>query len=151
MERVTLVLLMGLGAWAVVWLLGKPLRLLLRVAVGSGVLWLFDSLCGRFGVRLSASAPSLHVMRADIHSTVTPIVGSEKQSEELVDYILGEFEDDPAKLWDSNIFGKSLHELINEGLAAKIAHVSGESGVRFRETLERVINEGSGGMICIIL
>ena len=106
---------------------------------------------GRFGVRLSASAPSLHVMRADIHSTVTPIVGSEKQSEELVDYILGEFEDDPAKLWDSNIFGKSLHELINEGLAAKIAHVSGESGVRFRETLERVINEGSGGMICIIL
>ena len=106
---------------------------------------------GRFGVRLSASAPSLHVMRANIRSTVTPIVGSEKQSEELVDYVLSEFEDDPAKLWDSNIFGKSLNDLINEGLAAKIEHVSGESGARFRETLERVINEGSGGMICIIL
>ena len=106
---------------------------------------------GRFGVRLSAKAPSLHLLRADIQSTVCPIVGSEKQSEELIDYILGEFEDDPARLWSSNIFGKSLYELINEGLASKLEHVTGDAGLHFRDTLERVINEGSGGVICIIL
>ncbi|MBR5868564.1 MAG: stage IV sporulation protein A, partial [Clostridia bacterium] len=99
---------------------------------------------GRFGVKLSASAPSLHLMLTNIESTVCPMVGSEKQSEELVDYLLGEFEDDPQKLWASNIFGKSLSDLINDGLSAKLAHVSGETGQNFRGTLERVINEGSG-------
>ena len=106
---------------------------------------------GRFGVRLSAKAPSVHLLRADIQSTVCPIVGSEKQSEELIDYILGEFEDDPQRLWSSNIFGKSLYELINEGLASKLEHVTGDAGLHFRDTLERVINEGAGGVICIIL
>ena len=106
---------------------------------------------GRFGVKLSASAPSLHLLLTNIESTVCPMVGSEKQSEELVDYLIGEFEDDPQKLWASNIFGKSLSDLINDGLSAKLAHVSGETGQNFRSTLERVINEGSGGMICIIL
>ena len=71
---------------------------------------------GRFGVRLRASAPSLHMIRADIETEVSPIVGTEKQSEELVRYLLDEFESDPSKLWSSNIFGKSLHELVTEGL-----------------------------------
>jgi len=106
---------------------------------------------GRFGVKLSASAPTLHMMKVQISSTVCPIVGSEKQSEELMDNLLGEYEGEEEKLWSSNIFGKSLQELINEGLAQKLDHITDETGQKFRDTLERAINEGSGGMICIIL
>lgn len=76
---------------------------------------------GRYGVRLRASAPSIHLMRADITTEVAPIVGSEKQSEDLVMYLLKEFEDSPEKIWQSNIFGKSLHELVNEGLHNKLS------------------------------
>ncbi len=106
---------------------------------------------GRYGVRLKASAPSIHLMKADITTEVSPIVGSEKQSEDLVMYLLKEFEEDPAKIWDSNIFGKSLHELVNEGLRTKLARMPGEARLRLQETLERVINEGCSGLICIIL
>jgi stage IV sporulation protein A len=106
---------------------------------------------GRYGVRLRASAPSIHMMKANITTEVTPIVGSEKQSEDLIMYLLREFEESPEKIWDSNIFGKSLHELVNEGLHTKLAHMPGDARMRIQETLERVINEGCSGLICIIL
>ena len=105
----------------------------------------------KFGVKLRAKAPSLHIVRADIETEVSPIVGSEKQSEELVNYLMKEFEDDPIKIWESNIFGKSLHELVNEGLQTKLAKMPEEAQCKLQETLEKIINEGSGGLICIIL
>lgn len=106
---------------------------------------------GRYGVRLKASAPSIHMMRADITTEVSPIVGSEKQSEELVKYLLTEFEEDPVKIWDSNIFGKSLHELVNEGLHNKLYRMPSDARMRLQETIERIINEGCNGLICVIL
>ncbi len=106
---------------------------------------------GRYGVRLRASAPSIHMMKANIATEVSPIVGSEKQSEDLIMYLLSEFEENPVKIWDSNIFGKSLHELVNEGLHAKLAHMPIDARIRLQETLERVINEGCNGLVCIIL
>ena len=106
---------------------------------------------GRYGVRLKASAPSIHMMRADITTEVSPIVGSEKQSEELVMSLLQEFEDDPQKIWSSNIFGKSLHELVNEGLHNKLYRMPSDARIRMQETIERIINEGCNGLICIIL
>ena len=105
----------------------------------------------KFGIRLRASAPSLHLIRADIETEVNPIVGTEKQSEELVHYLLEEFEADPIKIWESNIFGKSLHELVNEGLLTKLNHMPDDARMKLQETLQRIINEGSGGLICIIL
>lgn len=105
----------------------------------------------RFGVKLKAKAPSIHMIRADIETEVSPIVGSEKQSEELVNYLLSEFENDPQKIWESNIFGKSLHELVNEGLQNKLSRMPEDAQEKLQETLERIVNEGSGGLICIIL
>ena len=105
----------------------------------------------RFGVKLKAKAPSIHMIRADIETEVSPIVGSEKQSEDLVNYLLSEFESDPKKIWESNIFGKNLHELVNEGLQNKLARMPDDAQAKLQETLERIVNEGSGGLICIIL
>ena len=105
----------------------------------------------RYGVRLKAKAPSIHMIRADIETEVSPIVGSEKQSEELVNYLLSEFESGPIKIWESNIFGKNLHELVNEGLQNKLYRMPEDAQGKLQETLERIINEGSGGLICIIL
>lgn len=106
---------------------------------------------GRYGVKLKASAPSLHIIKANIQTEVSPIVGSEKQSEELVKYLLSEFESDPAKIWESNIFGKSLYSLVNEGLQTKLYKMPQEAQFKLQETLQKIINEGSGGLICIIL
>ncbi len=105
----------------------------------------------KYGVKLKASAPSIHMIRADIETEVSPIVGSEKQSEDLVKYLLSEFESDPKKIWQSNIFGKSLHELVNEGLHNKLYRMPDEAQMKLQETLQKIINEGSGGLICIIL
>ena len=105
----------------------------------------------RFGVKLKATAPSLHIIKANIETEVSPIVGSEKQSEELVNYLMSEFENDPKKIWNSNIFGKNLHELVNEGLQTKLNKMPEEAQLKLQETLERIVNEGSGGLICIIL
>lgn len=105
----------------------------------------------RFGVRLKASAPSIHMIRADIETEVSPIVGTERQSEELVHYLMSEFESDPKRIWESNIFGKSLHELVNEGLHNKLYRMPDDAQMKLQETLQRIINEGSGGLICIIL
>lgn len=106
---------------------------------------------GRYGVRLKASAPSIHLLRADIQTMLSPIVGDEKQSEEMVAYLLQEFEGDTGKIWQSNIFGKSFHQLVSEDLQGKLNRISAESRKKLRETLERIVNEGSGGLICIIL
>ena len=105
----------------------------------------------KFGVKLRAHAPSLHIIKADIETEVSPLVGSEKQSEDLVNYLMKEFEEDPAQIWKSNIFGKSLHELVNEGLQNKLYKMPEDAQCKLQETLERIINEGSGGLICIIL
>ena len=106
---------------------------------------------GRYGVRLKASAPSIHMIRADIETEVSPIVGGEKQSEDMVNYLLQEFEGDTSKIWEANIFGKSLHELVGEDLNTKLKRMPEDARGKLRETLERIINEGSGGLICIIL
>ena len=106
---------------------------------------------GRCGVRLEASAPSIQMMRAVIRTELNPIVGSERQSEELVESLMAGFEADPVKIWESNIFGKSLYELVNEGLQAKLLHMPQEARTRMQETIERVINEGCTGLICILL
>lgn len=106
---------------------------------------------GQYGVRLSASAPSLHLMRATIHTELSPTVGSEEQGETLIQGLLKDFESDPSKLWSTNIFGKSLNELVNEGLQAKLMHMPAEARTRLQQTLERIINDGCDGLICILL
>ena len=106
---------------------------------------------GKYGVKLKAAAPSIHLMKANINTTVSPIVGTEKQSEELVMYLLDGFDDDPTKIWESNIFGKSLHELVNEGLHNKLYKMPVDARMKLQETLERVINDGCSGLICFIL
>ena len=105
----------------------------------------------RFGVKLRAKAPSLHIIRADITTEITPIIGTEKQCEELVRYMLDEFEEDPTKIWDSNIFGKSLHDLVREGIQNKLHRMPENAQVKLQDTLQRIVNEGSGGLICIII
>ncbi|MBE6576646.1 MAG: stage IV sporulation protein A [Ruminococcaceae bacterium] len=106
---------------------------------------------GGYGVRLCASAQSIHMIRANIETEINPIVGTEQQSEDLVKYMLKEYEAEPGRIWESNVFGKSLYELVNEGLHTKLEHMPEESRTKLSETLERIINEGSGGLICIIL
>jgi len=106
---------------------------------------------GRYGVRMKASAPSIHMIRADIETTVSPIVGNEKQSEDMVNYLLQEFEGDTSKIWNSNIFGRSFHEIVGEDLQAKLKRMPTDAQAKLRQALERIINEGGGGLICIIL
>lgn len=106
---------------------------------------------GGYGVKLSASAESIHMIRANIKTEINPIVGTEQQSEEMIKYMLKDFEADPQKLWNSNMFGKTLYELINDGLYSKLDHMPDESRTKLSETLERIINEGSNGLICILL
>ena len=106
---------------------------------------------GKYGVRLKAHAPSIHLIKCNTYTEVAPIVGSESQSEELVMYLLKEFENNPSEIWNTNIFGKSLHSLVNEGLNNKLYRMPEDARNKFRETIERVINEGCSGLICIIL
>ena len=106
---------------------------------------------GKYDIRLKAAAPSIHMMKTRITTEVTPIVGSEQQSQELVMYLLKEFQENPGKIWESNIFGKSLHELVNEGLHNKLYRMPVDARDKVRETIERIINEGCNGLICIIL
>lgn len=106
---------------------------------------------GQYGVKLRATAPSIHMLRAEIKTEISPIIGSEKQSEELVENLMSDFEDDPEKMWDSNVFGKSLHELVNEGLLNKLYNMPDDARCKLQGTVERVINEGCNGLICFIL
>ncbi|MCH5157819.1 MAG: stage IV sporulation protein A [Clostridiales bacterium] len=105
----------------------------------------------RFGVKLKASAPSLHIMRVDIETEVCPVVGTEQQSEDLVSYLLSEFEQNPGGIWQTNIFGKSLDSLVNEGINSKLSSMPSDTQKKMRRTLSRIINEGRGGVICILL
>ncbi len=105
----------------------------------------------RFGVRLKATAPSIHMIRVDVESEFAPIIGTEKQSEELVRYLMQDFEKDPIKIWESDIFGRSLHSIVREGIQGKLAMMPDNARYKLQETLGRIINEGSGGLIAIIL
>ena len=106
---------------------------------------------GRYGIRLRAQAPSIHMLKADITTEVSPIVGSERQSEDLVNYLLREFDENPSKIWESNIFGTSLYGLVNEGLHNKLYRMPVDARIKLKETVERIINEGCSGLICIIV
>jgi stage IV sporulation protein A len=106
---------------------------------------------GKYGIRLKAAAPSIHMMKTKIMTEITPMVGSEKQSEDLVNYLLNEFTENPSEIWQSNIFGKSLHDLVNEGLHNKLYKMPTDARGKICETIERIINEGCNGLICIIL
>lgn len=106
---------------------------------------------GRYGVKLRAQAPSIHMIKCNTYTEVAPIVGSESQSQELVMYLLKEFEENPSEIWNTNIFGKPLLDLVNEGLNNKLYRMPDDARNKFRETIERVINEGCSGLICIIL
>ena len=99
---------------------------------------------GKYGIRLKASAPSIHLMRVETQTEVTPIVGSEQQSEELVSYLLKEFEESPEKIWESNIFGKSVHH-------NKLSRMPSDARRKIGETIEKIINDGCNGLICIII
>lgn len=105
----------------------------------------------RFGVRLKAVAPSIHMIKVDVESEFAPIIGTEKQSEELVRYLMQDFEEDPLSIWESDIFGRSLNSIVREGIQAKISLMPEHARYKFKDTLERIINEGSGGLIAIIL
>ncbi|GAE43471.1 stage IV sporulation protein A [Mesobacillus boroniphilus JCM 21738] len=105
----------------------------------------------RFGVRLRAVAPSIHMIKVDVESEFSPIIGTEKQSEELVRYLMQDFEDDPLSIWNSDIFGRSLSSIVREGISAKLSLMPENARYKLKETLERIINEGSGGLIAIIL
>lgn len=106
---------------------------------------------GKYSVRLKASAPSIHMIKADIETEVSPAVGGEKSSGDMISFLLQEFEGDTSKIWESNIFGKSLHDIAGDNLQAKIRKMPAETQIKLRETLQRIINEGAGGLICIIL
>jgi stage IV sporulation protein A len=105
----------------------------------------------RYEVKLKASAPSFHFIRADIETEISPIMGSERESEELVKSLLEEFESDPSKIWESNMFGKSFDLVVKEGLQKKLFKMPEDVQVKIQKTLEKIINEGNGGLICIIL
>ncbi len=105
----------------------------------------------RCGVRLHASAPTLHLIRSDIETEVTPVLGGEKQSEEFVDFLKSEYAVDPERLWDTNFFGKTLRELVRDGLTAKIMQMPPDAQEKVRQALGKMLNEGGGGMICILL
>jgi stage IV sporulation protein A len=105
---------------------------------------------GKYGVKLKASAPSLHMIRANIETEVSPAIGSEKHSDDIINFLLQEFEGDTGKIWESNIFGKSLYDIAGEGLQAKIKKMPEDAQNKLQEALQRIVNEGSNGLICII-
>lgn len=105
----------------------------------------------KYGIKLKASAPSLHLIKADIETEISPIMGTEKETEELMKSLLNQFENDPSKLWQSNMFGKSLEVLVKEGLQNKLYKMPEDVQVKIQKTLQKIINEGNGGLICIIL
>ena len=104
-----------------------------------------------YGIKLKASAPSLHFIKANIETEISPIMGTEKETEDLVKSLLEQFESDPSKIWQSNMFGKSLEVLVKEGLQKKLYKMPEDIQVKIQKTLQRIINEGNGGLICIII
>lgn len=106
---------------------------------------------GRYGVQIKASAPSIHLIKSSIHAEVSPIIGNEQQAEDMQNFLMEEYKDDPAKVWEYNIFGRSFYDLISDDLNGKLKNMPEDARMKMQETLERIINEGSGGLICIIL
>lgn len=106
---------------------------------------------GRYGVKLKASAPSLHIMKVDVSTEVSPIVGTEKQGEDIINFITTKFHDNPAGIWETNMFGKSLHDMVNDGIRGKLNGMPKEAQVKMRKTLTKIVNEHRGGIICILL
>lgn len=105
----------------------------------------------RYGIKLKASAPSLHFIKAEITTEISPMMGSEQESEDMIDQLLKQFEDDPSKVWQTNMFGKSLEEHVKEGLQNKLYKMPEDIQMKIQKTLQKIINEGNGGLICIIL
>lgn len=105
----------------------------------------------KFGVRLRAQAPSLHIIKTSVSTEVAPVVGSERQSEDLIEYLLSEFESDPAKIWDTNIFGKSLQEMVTEQMENKLANVPHHIRSKLRNSLQKISDEGKEYLICVVL
>ena len=106
---------------------------------------------GKYGVKLRASAPSLHIMKVDIETEISPIVGTEQQSEEIVKGLLDEFANNPTGIWETKMFGRSLSSLVNDGLQTKLVSMPANAQNKMRKTLSRIVNEGKGGVICILL
>lgn len=105
----------------------------------------------QYGVKLKASAPSFHIMRVDVETEISPIIGSEQQSEDLVKYLLSEFETNKSGIWETNMFGKSLNALVKEDLNNKLSSMPGDTRNKLRRTISRIVNEGKGGVLCILL
>ena len=106
---------------------------------------------GGYGVKVSAHADSVHMIKAGIRAELCPVIGTEEQAEEVVRYLKAEHDACPEKIWESNMFGKSLYDLVSDAMSAKLSHMPDESREKLGETLERIINEGAGGLICILL
>ena len=106
---------------------------------------------GKFGVKIKASAPSLHIIKVDVETEVTPLVGTETQSQDLVDYLSERFENDPEGIWETNLLGKSLFSLVDDNIGAKILMMPADAQRKMKKTLGRIINEGKGGVLCILL
>ncbi len=105
----------------------------------------------QFGVKLKANAPSIHMIRADINAEVSPVVGTEKQSEELIAFLQKDFEDNPEDIWETEFLGRSLHDIMKEGISNKLYRMPESAQHKIKDTIEKIVNEGSGGLICIIL
>ena len=105
----------------------------------------------RYGVKLKASAPSYHIVRVDVETEISPTIGSEQQSEELVKYLLGEFENNKQGIWETNMFGVSLNSLVKEDLNNKLGSMSNDTQSKLRRTISRIVNEGKGGVLCVLL
>ena len=106
---------------------------------------------GGWGVKVSASAEAIHMIKTGIRTELCPVVGTEEQTEEVVKYLLDEFEENPKRVWESNMFGTSLYDLVNDGMNAKLINIPDDAREKLGETLEKVVNEGANGLICILL
>src|SRR5699024_8621683 len=105
----------------------------------------------RYGIKLKAMGESINLIKVNVETEVSPIVGSEEQSKEYIQEIINEYKKDESKIWDLNIFGRTLSTLVNEGMNSKINKVPEDTQMKLQETLQKIVNEGNGGMICIML
>jgi stage IV sporulation protein A len=105
----------------------------------------------KYGVKIKASAPSIHMIKADIMTEVAPIVGSEEQARDLINYIHTNAKENPEGIWETNIFGKSVRQLVDDGINSKINKLTDDSQLKLQETMQKIINDSNGGLICIII
>ena len=105
----------------------------------------------RYGIKLRAKGESLHLIKADVETEVSPIIGNEEQSREFIDHLISDYEEEPEKIWDLNIFGRTLSSMVSDGMQNKIYRMPEDAQMKLQETLQKIVNEGSGGLICIIL